>query len=450
MHAFFQTLLSTQITLGTALPLLVMAALLVLVAAKAASRPPTPLGTVAKAQPTVLARGDAWLEKIGIGPFWRTAFWVLALAFAFLFIMAIMAAFVLIAGMIKSDTPTTSLGLGALLVALLGAPFLIWRTVVAQNTLDTARKEAKLKEESLFNDKINAAAKDLAARRQVTRVVVQDEKETILTEWEDDLVTRAAAIDRLEGLAIDAIAREDYPPAQHIARMLSTYVRERSEENKPRPLPTPDRQAAIDTWHNDLCNALGRDMERAAQSLGRINPKDETARAAFKSKNIDLRGCNLQGFDLGELNFQGAQFRNAALQVADLQHTDLSWADLTDAGLEMADARGAQFRGALLWGTKLHGINLTVAQATKKHTAKKANLRGSAVSALDEISLAALRAHWEEIIAFQKERSIGAPDHWEIDQNNNLDLNEVIKKWRKWAAELDPPEIMALDAFHPD
>jgi uncharacterized protein YjbI with pentapeptide repeats len=321
---------------------------------------------------------------------------------------------------------------------------------VAQNTLDTARKEAKLKEESLFNDKINAAAKDLAARRQVTRVAVQDGKQIILTELEDDLVTRAAAIDRLESLAIDAIDRGDYPPAQRIARMLSTYVRELSEENKPKPLPTSECEGAVEAWHNNLRNALRRDMERAARSLGRINPKDETARAAFKPKNIDLRGSNLQGFDLGGLNFQGAQFRNAALQGADLEHTDLNWADLTYAGLERACAKGAKIRGALLWGTKLHGIDLTVAQATKNHTAKKANLRGSAISALDEISLAALRAHWEEIIAFQEKQSVGAPDHWESDQNNNLDLNEVITKWRTWAAELDPPETIALDYIHPD
>ena len=96
----------------------------------------------------------------GFGHFIGFFFTLVVLAFAALFVMAFAAAFVLVFGAFTGQGAT--LGLGALLVALHGAPFLIWRTVVAQNTLDTARKEAALKEEALFNDKINAAAKDLA------------------------------------------------------------------------------------------------------------------------------------------------------------------------------------------------------------------------------------------------------------------------------------------------
>lgn len=154
----------------------------------------------------------------GFGHFIGFFFTLVVLAFVALFVMAFAAAFVLVFGAFTGQGATLSLG--ALLVALLGAPFLIWRTVVAQNTLDTARKEAALKEDALFNDKINAAAKDLAATYQVTESAEQDGKQTFVTKWEDDLVTRAAAIDRLEGLAIDAINKADYPPAQRIARML--------------------------------------------------------------------------------------------------------------------------------------------------------------------------------------------------------------------------------------
>ena len=412
MHAFFQTLLSTQITLGTALPLLVMAALLVLVATKAAGPKPTPGGKVARAQPTVLARGDAWLEKIGIGPFWRTVFWTLALGFAFLFLMAIMAAFVLIAGTIKSDTPTTSLGLGALLVALLGAPFLIWRTVVAQNTLDTARKEAALKEEALFNDKINAAAKDLAATYQVTESAEQDGKQTFVTKWEDDLVTRSAAIDRLEELALEALQRKDYLSARRIAQMLSYYVQELSKENSPQSGLQLHDEAEIKNWREkELRKKMRQDMERAVQSLGRINPKDESDREAFAPKYIDLRHCNLQGFDLRDCRYQGAQFRNANLQAADLEGAHLEYSDLTEADLRDVDLRKAHLEGAILFESKM----------SKLTQIDTCSLQGAAVFFVTKETINTLFPQWNNIIAFLIELPPGAPDHWHTVSSDSFD-----------------------------
>ena len=65
--------------------------------------------------------------------------------------------------------------LSGLAGALLGAPLLIWRAWV----LD---KNARIQDESLLNDKFNAAAEDLAARRQVTRSVMHGDNEVILTE----------------------------------------------------------------------------------------------------------------------------------------------------------------------------------------------------------------------------------------------------------------------------
>jgi uncharacterized protein YjbI with pentapeptide repeats len=468
MHAFFQTLLSTQITLGTALPLLVMAALLVLVAAKAASRPPTPLGTVAKAQPTVLARGDAWLEKIGIGPFWRTAFWVLALAFAFLFIMAIMAAFVLIAGMIKSDTPTTSLGLGALLVALLGAPFLIWRTVVAQNTLDTARKEAKLKEESLFNDKINAAAKDLAARRQVTRVVAQDGKETIFTEWEDDLVTRAAAIDLLEGLANE---RPDAAP--RIARQLSIYVRELSRQYPPKDIPTHLVGDDLFYWCKTLI-PFRTDAERATQTLGRLHIVQD---AALADSDIDLREANLQGFDLQGLAFPSAQMSFARLDGAllaetkffraELQHAKLTGAyldrtimdgsNLSFTSFEEAWLSETRLNAAEFWRTNLkaralvhvqmRGAILNQVTFPKDAVVLGPDVSGACMQSLSESDCEFLQPLFNSLFAdittVQRVPIAIRPAHWPTEEYAFQD--ELTDQWRAWAATLTPPVTIAPD-----
>ena len=73
-------------------------------------------------------------------------------------------------------------GMGLLLAALIGAPFVIWRT-------NSAAKQARISEEALFNQRYEAASVGLAARRETTRVVdVKDE--AILREIEDDLVQR--------------------------------------------------------------------------------------------------------------------------------------------------------------------------------------------------------------------------------------------------------------------
>lgn len=107
--------------------------------------------------------------------------------------------------------------IGLVLAAVVGAPFVAWRSFVAA-------KQAGIAAESLFNDKINRAAEDLSARRQVTERATDPSGEVkVLTEWEDDRVKRAAGIERLEGLV-----EEQPDAAPRAARMLSIYARELS------------------------------------------------------------------------------------------------------------------------------------------------------------------------------------------------------------------------------
>jgi hypothetical protein len=382
-------------------------------------------------------------------------------AFAVLFVLAIATAFVLVSSVLMgaisdSDdaTPTASLGLGALVVALLTAPFLIWRSVVAQGTLDTAR-------DGLFNDRINQAAKDLAARRQVTKPGKSEEKENIiLTEWEDDLVTRTAAIDRLEGLALEAMARGDLAPAQRIARMLSIYVQELSRERPAKCLPDEQDREALTKWHLGLRLAKRLDMERAVQSLGRINPANTDTRMAFNSRNIDLRRCNLQSFDLHRLNFQGAQFEGVELQLADLSEAQLQGANLRRARMEGANLKGAQMHAVNLHRAKMTGANLSLAvlsgatlnrvgmkgtnltgvQMAADTELRTATLTGAAAISVDASTLAKLRPYWPKIIVCAEILPKDAPSHWvrtESDKN--------LGNWRRWARKCHPDVIIAPD-----
>lgn len=113
----------------------------------------------------------------------------------------------------------------AAMTATLGAVVALPFTLIRVRLTRDANKTA---DESLFNDKINAATEDLHAMRQRWDA---ERKQNI---WEDDITRRNAAIDRLEGLAIE---RPD-DAAPRISRLLSVYVREVSRE-------VPDRKSVV-------------------------------------------------------------------------------------------------------------------------------------------------------------------------------------------------------------
>lgn len=357
--------------------------------------------------------------------------------------------------------------IGLVLAAFFGAPFLVWRTWVAA-------RQTNLQDEALFNDKINAAATDLAARRQVTRVVEQDQKEVVLTEWEDDLVTRAAAIDRLEGLALEAMERQDYAPAQRIARMLSIYVQELSRAYPSLNPPDDASTRGLREWAHGLIPARP-DMERAAQSLGRINPQDETMRAAFGPRNIDLRRCNLQGFDLRGLNLQGANLDMAHLQGADLRRAHLHGAHLGQAQLQGAELWRAKLQGARLLGAQLQGANLLRAQlqgaalrAARLQGAvlggarmsdstdlNDAALRGASLRSVDDTTIGLLRPFWHDIFTdgTVDVRPETRPTHWrdeELEASVFLPdpTSPFATAWRDWAAGAHPDVTIAPDWQH--
>ena len=310
----------------------------------------------------------------------------------------------------SGDTDDSAIrNIGLVLAALIGAPFIIWRSAVAA-------KQASIQDESLFNDKINAASRDLAARRTVTRRVrevryeLNDTKQTaqeirgepvslpvdaqnttcgpwtFVNEEEDDLVTRAVAIDRLEGLA-----NEHPNEASRIASMLSVYIRELSREfpakedlrkSKKSPLESNDGSAEIPAkgprhhrahireaiehyklnsikyWASKL-KPIRTDMERAAQTLGRLKSiEGEDTQCIL----IDLHGANLQGFDLNGCVFNDALLKEARMEGANLSATQLDGADLRGARMEGANLSKARMRKANLNGAKIIEADLSEAR----------------------------------------------------------------------------------------
>ncbi|MBY4895120.1 pentapeptide repeat-containing protein [Rhodobacteraceae bacterium N5(2021)] len=394
--------------------------------------------------------------------------------------------------------PRAGLAFGTLLAAILGAPFIIWRSWIAA-------KQTAVAEESLFNDKINAAAQDLAARRQVTKAVAPGGSyEKHQDFWEDDLVTRAAAIDRLEGLALEAMARGDYPPAQRIARMLSIYLQELSRAYPPQNRSQNLASGDIRTWAGTL-TPIRPDMHRAAQSLGRINPKDKAQRAAFGPANIDLRRCNLQGFDLSSLEFSGALLAfanlcNSSLSQSKIQSADFDGANLTNCNLSNVEVSGMTFRHtdfgfAIFSGSAFRHCTFQSCQfsgsafnnssfigcfferawfgSTSFGAAPIAlsDFSGSAIREASPTTIGALSSVAEsfftdgtskrsfEILVRQLKGTIGEhfnptwPTHWSEErlsiEANELGESDFLTQWRAFAASLDPPVAIAPDYGRP-
>ena len=309
-----------------------------------------------------------FLEWLGLTdtPRWRVARPLgifVSVAVMLLFALALSAALVTL---INSFTAKEAgLGTGGLIVALLGAPFLIWSTVLKHQTL-------ALSETALFNDKVNAALQGLYSRRQITRVISVEKDEKVLTEWEDDIVQRNGAIDRLEGLA-----NERPSEVPRIANMLSVYVRELSmgtAKSRPRGafaemFPSKlsngaeteddfsDDEVAVEilrAWAQGL-KPFRTDVEKAAQTLGRLR---DIAGAYTDTMSIDLRGANLQGFDLNGLCFATARLQGARMEGADLAQARMEGANLRAARMEGANLRQARMDEADLREARMEGANL--------------------------------------------------------------------------------------------
>ncbi|MFZ5964637.1 pentapeptide repeat-containing protein [Thalassococcus sp. BH17M4-6] len=247
--------------------------------------------------------------------------------------------------------------------------------------LSLSRAQTTTAQESLFNDKINATTTDLYAQRQIS----EEERQV----WQDDVLRRNAALDRLEALVV-----ERPQEARRISRLLSVYIRELSREfpaqthpylqvftlthpqGYSRPLkeeeafyelgiqPADAELHALSDWA-EILRPVRSDMESAAQILGRLGGISGVDR---RSLEIDLRHANLQGFHLNGSDFsgarlafantQGVRLNNAKLCNADLHRAQLQGARLERANLEHASLDYAGLEVAVFDGARMTSANL--------------------------------------------------------------------------------------------
>ena len=266
---------------------------------------------------------------------------------------------------------------------------MIWGTVLKQKNIEIQNRLVDLNDAKLFNDKLAATVESLYARRQITRIEGNEENRSVLTEWEDDVLKRSAAIDRLESLVIERPVE-----AVRVASMLSIYARELSRQQASAShirlellkLVYPDDDSMPLEWEEALHELKAHpdsveldefkrwaenlipwraDVEKAVQVLGRLN-----MHLADTSDNlkIDLRKTNLQGFDLSGLNFAGADFSKCIAHGVDFSKSNLSGASFEEAEIggaifkysacEEASFRFTKADGVVFLGAKLDNSKL--------------------------------------------------------------------------------------------
>ncbi len=371
----------------------------------------------------------------------------------------------------------------AVLGAVVALPITLFR-------MQLTKEQNQIAKEVLNNTKITEAAADLHATRQVSKKI-DDKWETL---WEDDVVRRNAAIDRLEGL-VRLYAEE----ARHVSPMLSVYVRELSKMHPAEPTPNNKTPQELFKWALSL--VLKRsDMEHAVQVLGRLDRIDKVTQ---KDLTIDLRRCNLQAMDLNRLflnaallgqaklqkarlngaqlrgadlsdaqlqgavlteaqlqrtnlgnarlqwallskaelqgaNLLGAQLQDTNLDGAHLQGARLTWAelqraDLSEAQVQGANLIGAQLQGVNLRGANLRGANLSEAELDPETTLTRATFQGAAVKAVDFSNVLQILDHLDDLFgdgSTQLPPGTPWPEHW---PEKSLGWGEFKTQWRAWA-----------------
>lgn len=144
-----------------------------------------------------------------------TAF--LALVGAALFLVAIGAAFAVlrhtILNALVNPTEGISLGAGSLIAALLGAPFLIWGTVLRHQTV-------RWQKEGHMTDRISKAVEQLGAEKTVKKDGVEETR--------PNLEVRIGAILSLERIAQDSTTHDRGRDHVRVMEILCAYIRNNS------------------------------------------------------------------------------------------------------------------------------------------------------------------------------------------------------------------------------
>lgn len=254
-----------------------------------------------------------------------------------LFGLTIVAAYLGVWQAIQPKGPTSqpNLGLGALLAALLGAPFVIWGTWLKYQTV-------RFQKEGHMTDRINTAVEQLGAEKVVKLRSFDSEGKSITSEeTQPNIEVRIGAILSLERIAQDSTIHDKGRDHVRVMEILCAYVRENAKAVNLTQTPTPF-----------MTKKPRLDVQKAIDVIKR-RTSEQVAHERLSRYRLDLRDTDLDGCDLSKGYFAGAIFWRSRFEAADLR-----WADLTGTQMHECLLNFAILLGATLRGTNLNNCTL--------------------------------------------------------------------------------------------
>ncbi|MES2434182.1 MAG: pentapeptide repeat-containing protein [Pseudomonadota bacterium] len=261
---------------------------------------------------------------------------VIGLVLCLLFLAAFVAAAAVIFGTIRDIFSTTAratpnLGAGALITALLGAPFLIWSTVIKHRALG-------FQKEGHLTDRISKAVEQLGAEKTV-KVPKPDDSGSIETSL-PNIEVRIGGVLSLERIAQDSVAYDKGRDHVRVMEILCAYVRENARAMNLEPSVPPFK------------NKIPRlDIQMVLHVIKRRAPEQIQLEESVRYR-LDLRSTDLDGCDLSRGDFSGAIFWRSRLEAANLSNTNLT-------GTQM---QGCLINFAKFWDATLKGTSFDFAK----------------------------------------------------------------------------------------
>jgi hypothetical protein len=374
----------------------------------------------------VADRMNQWLQRFGqrigaLSSIGALLLFLLALVWLVLFGVTVVATFGGVLAL-QADPGSGGLGLGAVLIGLLGAPFLIWNTVIKQTTLN-------FQKEGHITDRISKAVEQLGAEKTV-KVRGKDAKGDDITieESKPNIEVRIGGLLSLERIAQDSTRYDRGRDHVRVMEILCAYVRENAPASgAKRSMREQYEELIEDTEHvqgmtsQELASRYGTEFEdkaldsdvlkhwaatlplprediaMALRIIGRRGPGqllvearwgnndatakwvfeepcpsafEESQRSSVTQEQIEAYRIRLdawkdridayQGYrlDLRNTNLQRADLTNAVLSGALLLQSRMQGSDLSDARLVAADLTDAWLQAAGLCRTRLSGAYL--------------------------------------------------------------------------------------------
>ncbi len=316
-----------------------------------------------------------------------------------------------------SDGP--NLGAGALIAAILAAPFVIWRTHIAQRTVD-------LQHQGQITDRISKAVEQLGAEKTVK---LPGKDGTATEQTKPNIVVRIGGLYALGRIAEDSMTSDKGRDHIPIMEILCAYIRENAPASKAADCPADLTNDNLERWAVAL-SPPRTDLQTALEIIGlrtSVQIKLERATPARGSDFgylLDLRATCLQRADLSEMAFNRALFTYTRMQGANLRSAQMQGADLRWAQMEGAYLRRAQMQGAVLTEAKMQAAVLW-----------SANLRSANFTDATGLTQDALtRAYGDSGTILPP--GLSRPAHWDTATLKGPWANDP--EYRAWLATTDP------------